>query len=302
MSNKTRFQFRVLKKYGVLPVFDGEVDRKNVKAPLAEGETFANWCERVIGKSSSDVLVYQLEQPTGQRHIQNMNGGGQELLALFRAHARTLLRKHTKNTDSENSEDEFDFDEFDFDKVPGLEEDLFGVSDISQEPWYVMLANTAEPECLKYYKARDYTLFNHGDHEEYSEEYGDAARRLIILNDISEYIEGLSRIFSVGNMDRASESADYLVNYIQTASETDALRAEISEAAESDRDRIEREHVKLFLGADLCHALYEMIFDMFSEFEDELEDLPEAEQFIGKLLIGKPLSTLRNCVDFLLEA
>jgi hypothetical protein len=162
-------------------------------------------------------------------------------------------------------------------------------------------SESKNPECLKSYEAKDYLLSQHTDCDEYSEEYGDAARHLIVLNDISKYVEELIQVFSAGNMDRASVMADDLVNFIEYSSEIDALNAELSGALESDRTRIERDHVKLFLGADLCHELYDMFGDMFFEFEDELENLTEAEEFIGRLLIEKSQSALKNCVDFLLE-
>jgi hypothetical protein len=296
MINKTKFQYRILKKYGVLPVFDGEIDRINVKSPLAEGETFSNWCERVIGRNSNDVLVYQLEQPTGQRHIENMKNGGKELLALFRAHARNTLQQNAKNPSTKNDEDEFGIDEF-----SDFEDNLLETSNESQEPWYVVLNSIKNPECLKSYETNDHALINHEDFDEYSEEYGDAARHLIVLNDISQYVEELSYIFSAGGMDRASEAANDLVNYIEASSEIDVLIEELSDSAESDRERIEREHVKLYLGENLCHQLFGMIDDMFFEFEDELESLTEAENFIGNFLIPKSQLALKNCVHFLLE-
>lgn len=296
MTNKSKFQYRILKKYGVLPIFDGDVDRINVKSPLADGETFSNWCERVIGKSSSDVLVYQLEQPTGQRHIENMKDGGRELVALFRAHARNILQKNTKNLNNQSSEDEFELNEF-----SDLESELSENPASSHDPWYVGLVNLKNPECLKNYEAKDYTLSQHENCDDYFEEYGHAARHLIVLNDIAQYVEELIHVFAAGNMDRASEAADELVKFIENASEIDALKAELSEALESDRTRIECDHVKSFLGVDLCHELYDMIDEMFFEFEDELEGLDQAEEFIGKLLFGKSQSALKGCVDFLLE-
>lgn len=296
MTNKSKFQYRILKKYGVLPIFDGDTDRINVKSPLADGETFSNWCERVIGKSSTDVLIYQLERPTGQRHIENMKDGGKELLALFRAHASNVLKKINSNSNAKSDDDEFDFDEF-----SEFESELTEKPAISQEPWYKKFAGLKNPECLKSYEVKDYTLGEHGNFDEYFEDYSDAARHLIVLNDIVQYIEELMYIFSSGNMDRASEAAHELVKFVQNSSEIDALKAALSEALESDRERIGRDHVKMFLGADLCHELYDFIADMFFKFEDELENLTEAEKFIGKLLSGKSQSALSRCVDFLLE-
>jgi hypothetical protein len=242
------------------------------------------------------VLVYQLEQPTGQRHIENMKNGGKELLALFRAHARNTLQQNAKNPSTKNDEDEFGIDEF-----SDFEDNLLETSNESQEPWYVVLNSIKNPECLKSYETNDHALINHEDFDEYSEEYGDAARHLIVLNDISQYVEELSYIFSAGGMDRASEAANDLVNYIEASSEIDVLIEELSDSAESDRERIEREHVKLYLGENLCHQLFGMIDDMFFEFEDELESLTEAENFIGNFLIPKSQLALKNCVHFLLE-
>jgi hypothetical protein len=166
MTNKSKFQYRILKKYGVLPIFEGDVDRVNVKSPLAEGETFSNWCERVLGKNSADVLVYQLERPTGQKHIENMKDGGKELVALFRAHARNMLQKNTNNSNAQISEDKFDLDEF-----SDLENQLSETSASSQEPWYVGLSNLKNPECLKSYEVKDYLLSQHRDCYEYSREF-----------------------------------------------------------------------------------------------------------------------------------
>jgi hypothetical protein len=296
MTNKSKFQYRILKKYGVLPVFDGDVDRVNVRSPLCDGETFSNWCERVVGKNPTEVLVYQLERPAGQKHIENMRNGGKELLALFRAHARNILQKKSENSNAKASEDEFDFDDF-----SDLENEPLENPDSSRMPWYVVLSNLKNPESVKCCENKNYTLSEHENFDDYSDEYGDAARNLIVLNDISQYIEKLSHVFSLGNMDRASAAADELVEFIENSSEIDALKAELSEAIEADRGRIQHQHVKLFLGEDLCHELYHMIDDMFFEFEDELESLNQAEEFIGRLLIVKSQSALRDCVDFLRE-
>ena len=152
-NEKAKFQYRVLKKYGVLPVFYGELDRKNVRSPLPEGETFSSWCENVLGKKSNDVLIYQLVQPTAQRHIENMTEGGKELVALIRAHARHVLQKNSKNSNLQSTDDELNLDDFS-DSENELPEAMVG----SQEPWYVTLANIESPECLKCYEAKDYTL------------------------------------------------------------------------------------------------------------------------------------------------
>lgn len=294
-DNKTNFQYRILKKYGVLPVFNGEVAVENVKSPLRQGETFHNWCDRVIKKNSNEVFLYGLYQPAGQKHIENLKEGGNELLEIIRSQAKRLLQRKAKIR-SQNLEIDFEFDNF-----SDFEEGLSVVNSADKNIWYERLKNIKDPECLKNFQANDHTLFTHLDYEEFSEKYGSAAKYCLILNDISQYAEELSVIFSDGCMNGASESADDLVQFIQSSSEIDALEAELTDAVEADRERIEREHVKLFLGPSLCHELYEMIDDIFLELKDDFEALSHAEKFIGNLLIEKPRSTLKDCVDFLFE-
>ncbi len=294
--NKAKFQYRILKKYGVLPFFEGEAPIENVKSPYFEGETFSSWCERVIRKNSNDVFLYGLYQPSGQKHIDNMKTGGKELLELIRTHAKYTLDKKIKKLDLKNIKEKPDSDD-----DSNFKEDPLKIEIIKKESWYMRLKKIDNPKCLSNFQSKNYTLSEHDDHDNFVEDYGDAARHLIILNDISEYAQELSFIFSEANMNLSSEAADDLYKFIENSSEIDALKAELNEALESDREYIENEHVKLYLGASLCHELHEMIEDMFFEIEDELESLTDEEEFIGRLLIEKPRSTLKSCVDFLLE-
>ena len=59
MSKKIDFQVRVLKRYGVIPVFEGDPEFTNVRTS-APGETFKQWCARVIGKTTNEVSLFGL--------------------------------------------------------------------------------------------------------------------------------------------------------------------------------------------------------------------------------------------------
>jgi hypothetical protein len=66
MTEKTDFQPRVLKKYGVIPVFDGQPEYVNVKTSVP-GETFNQWCARVLGKKANEVRLLSLVDTTPQK-------------------------------------------------------------------------------------------------------------------------------------------------------------------------------------------------------------------------------------------
>lgn len=73
MTEKTEFQARVLKKYGVIPVFDGQPKYFNVKTSVP-GETFNQWCVRVLGKAANEVRVLSLVDATPKRGNARIGG------------------------------------------------------------------------------------------------------------------------------------------------------------------------------------------------------------------------------------
>jgi len=70
MSKKVDFQLRVLKKYSVLPVFEGDVP--STLPNQVDGETFAQWSQRVLGVRHTDVSLYMPVTPTGHTHIETI--------------------------------------------------------------------------------------------------------------------------------------------------------------------------------------------------------------------------------------
>lgn len=90
MTDKTDFQARVLKKYGVIPLFDGPPAHANVKTSVP-GETFNQWCVRVVGKRAKEVRVLSLVDTTpkrGNAHIGGLAGDAEHLQKIIRFESR----------------------------------------------------------------------------------------------------------------------------------------------------------------------------------------------------------------------
>lgn len=291
MTNKTEFQIRILKKYGVLPIFEGDIDFKNVKSP-EDNETFSAWCDRVLQKDSSDVWLYGLHQPTGQKQIENLKDDGQ-LIALIRSYAKNKLRKKLKSAEEIKESEELDFFDDD-DEMILTDKPLEKV-----EPWYIQLKNLKAPECLASVKSKDMLLSEHSDHDEYSEAYGSAARHIIVLNDISMYAEELSHIFDADAFETTSEVAIDLQRFAEDACELDALKSELMNASERDEDLIEREHVKLIMES--VDGLFDAINDLDESIFYDVEELSPAEQFIASSMIEQPIDALQRCATILWE-
>jgi len=90
MTEKTEFQARVLKKYGVIPVFYGQPKYFNVKTSVP-GETFNQWCVRVLGKAANEVRVLSLVDVTPERgntRIGGLAGDNEYLKKIIRFESR----------------------------------------------------------------------------------------------------------------------------------------------------------------------------------------------------------------------
>lgn len=107
MSNKTDFQARVLKKYGVIPVFEGEPEYTNVRTS-EPGETFKQWCARVLGKRNDEVSLFCLRQPKGHERIGRLGRDGDHLKKIVQAQSRKGFLKGIKQTGAEDGHGESD--------------------------------------------------------------------------------------------------------------------------------------------------------------------------------------------------
>lgn len=100
MTKKIDFQFRVLRKYGVIPIFDGEPEFEIVRTSIPN-ETFKKWCRRVIGKSNNEVAVYKSYQPKGNERIGGLGQGGDQLRKLVETQSRKSFMKGVRRNCAE---------------------------------------------------------------------------------------------------------------------------------------------------------------------------------------------------------
>lgn len=103
MSSKTDFQIRVLKKYGVIPVFEGEPGQTNVRTSLP-GETFKQWCARVIGKKNNEVSLFCLYQPKGNERIGKLGRDGDHLKKIVQTQYRKSFLKGLKKSRADDEQ------------------------------------------------------------------------------------------------------------------------------------------------------------------------------------------------------
>jgi hypothetical protein len=107
MSEKTDFQLRVLKKYGVIPVFDGQPEHLNVKASVT-GETFNQWCARVLGKKANEVRLLSLVDATpekGNARVGKLAGEAEYLKKIMRHESRKSYLKGLSKASFEGETD-----------------------------------------------------------------------------------------------------------------------------------------------------------------------------------------------------
>jgi hypothetical protein len=91
MSTKEEYCFRVLRKYGLLVKFDGEVNRVKVPEPLEDNdETLKQWIKRVLGPDVTNVFVYMPESNPGMRKIAKLQ------VDVDAVHLQHVLRAQTK--------------------------------------------------------------------------------------------------------------------------------------------------------------------------------------------------------------
>ena len=107
MTEKTEFQARVLKKYGVIPVFEGPPTYAIVKTSVP-GETFKQWCTRVLGKNSNEVQVFRLVDGTpakGNAKIGGLGKNAEHLKKIIQSESRKSFRSGLNRATREPGDD-----------------------------------------------------------------------------------------------------------------------------------------------------------------------------------------------------
>jgi len=107
MSDKTDFQVRVLKKYGVIPVFEGTPGYSKVRTSLP-GETYKQWCARVIGKKNDEVSLYCMYQPKGNARIGRLGRDGDHLKKIVQVQSRKSFVKGLNQSRTDAKHDDLD--------------------------------------------------------------------------------------------------------------------------------------------------------------------------------------------------
>jgi len=72
VDKKQKYIWKILRKYGVLVNFSGEISKQNLPSNI-EGENFNQWTTRVLGRNTSDVQVYLPIQPHGNNSIEGIS-------------------------------------------------------------------------------------------------------------------------------------------------------------------------------------------------------------------------------------
>lgn len=189
-KGKSHFLLKVFKKFGFLPVIEGEVLQNIVRAPI-EGENFSAWSERVLGQSSKNICVLQMVQPNGHTLVSTLAGsGGTEALASLLS-ARSALVKHIVTK-----------------KLSSAEAEKFSRTEI------LLGLRTYLPESLTI--DEDFGLFEHTAYSRYEEDYGQAASAMLVLDEMHQYAIHMSETLAqVSDFMPTSDAFDELITVLE---------------------------------------------------------------------------------------
>ena len=202
-KGKSHFLLKVFRKFGFLPVIEGEILQSKVKSPV-EGENFSAWSERVLGQSSKNICVLQMVQPNGHTLVTTLaSSGGTEALASVLS-AKSALVKHIVTK-----------------KLSSVEVDKLNRTEI------LLRLRTYLPESLTLtidedfglFNAaidEDFGLFNHTALSRYKEDYGREAPAMLVLDEMREYASHMSETLAkVKDFMRTSDAFDELIMVVE---------------------------------------------------------------------------------------
>lgn len=189
-KGKSHFLLKVFRKFGFLPVIEGEILRSKVRSPV-DGENFAAWSERVLGQSSKNICVLQMVQPNGHTLVTTLaSSGGTEALASVLS-ARSARVKHIVTRKLSSAE---------FEKLSRTEI-LLGL-------------RTYLPESLTINE--DFGLIEHTALSRYEEDYGQEASAMLVLDEMHQYALHMSETLAqTKHFMRTSDAFDELITVIE---------------------------------------------------------------------------------------
>lgn len=178
-KSKTDYIFRVYKKYGILPIFEGQPKRTNVPSP-ADNENYVEWCQRVLGQENSLVSVLQAVQPNGNSHVSRLrNKGGEESINAILTHRIKSERKKSKQLPDNQTEPVHDYAEH-IDNEP-----------VDCKKLVKLLCNYM-PEVLCY--KDDFSLDNHTEKSFYEVNYPESCHHRLLMDALIDYSVHMSYV------------------------------------------------------------------------------------------------------------
>lgn len=189
-KGKSHFLLKVFRKFGFLPVIEGEILRSKVRSPV-DGENFAAWSERVLGQSSKNICVLQMVQPNGHTLVTTLaSSGGTEALASVLS-ARSARVKHIVTR-----------------KLSSAEAEKLSRTEI------LLGLRTYLPESLTINE--DFGLIEHTALPRYEVDYGQAASAMLVLDDMHQYALHMSETLAqVKHFMRTSDAFDDLITAVE---------------------------------------------------------------------------------------
>jgi hypothetical protein len=189
-KGKSHFLLKVFRKFGFLPVIEGDILQSKVRSPV-EGENYAAWSERVLGQSRKNICVLQMVQPNGHTLVTTLAGsGGTEALASVLS-ARSARVKHIVTRKLSSAEVE----------KHSRTEILLGL-------------RTYLPESLTINE--DFGLIEHTALPRYEEDYGQAASAMLVLDEMHQYALHMSETLAqVKHFMRTSDAFDELITAVE---------------------------------------------------------------------------------------
>ena len=189
-KGKSHFLLKVFRKFGFLPVIEGEILQSKVRSPV-DGENFSAWSERVLGQSSKNICVLQMVQPNGHTLVTTLaSSGGTEALASVLS-ARSARVKHIVTK-----------------KLSNVEVERLNRTEI------LLGLRTYLPESLTLNE--DFGLIEHTALSRYEEDYGQEASAMLVLDEMHQYALHMSETLAqVKHFMRTSDAFDELITVIE---------------------------------------------------------------------------------------
>ena len=264
MTTKKDFEYRVFRKYGFIPIFEGEPQLTNVPSKVI-GETFSAWCERVIGQSSKQVNVLRISRPAGQLRVDKLAESRFPIKELLDIHTQRIGRKGVNSS-------------------PSKEKACSQKKVASQELSELMnsLMREESPQSLKFIKK--FTA-NHGDVSSWKDMFEEIFdEHLQIINIFYEHVNQPSDLTKEDRLKNIRDGVSIFFERLSTI-ELEIIEVRNNIYLHSKFDEYSNEYgfaaIPMLILSDLEDYIEELIFafgalSLFQDTEESLIDLYDA--------------------------